>query len=63
MSIGIPKYSVVVRDHIDWAHRIKDYNGKCSRGHGHRWEMELFYQGSMLGFKNMLIDLPSSKNN
>ena len=56
MSIGIPKYSVVVRDHIDSAHRIKDYNGKCSRWHGHRWEIELCYQGSMLGFENMLID-------
>ncbi len=49
-------YQLKVKDHFDAAHFIKDYPGKCSRMHGHRWDVEVCLQGGTLGKLNMLID-------
>ena len=45
-----------VKTHFDAAHYIRDYEGKCSRVHGHRWEVEVVLQGTMLDKRNMLVD-------
>jgi 6-pyruvoyltetrahydropterin/6-carboxytetrahydropterin synthase len=45
-----------VEDHIDSAHYLKGYNGKCSREHGHRWSIKACFRGTKLDEMNMLID-------
>lgn len=49
-------YKLSVTDHFDAAHYIKDYEGKCSREHGHRWTVEVALEGHYLDRCNMLID-------
>lgn len=54
-------YQLIVKDHFDSAHYIKDYPGKCSRIHGHRWNIELVIEGRALDKLNMLIDFSKIK--
>lgn len=49
-------YRLRVKTHFDAAHYIRDYQGKCSREHGHRWEVEVEVEGRELHGANMLID-------
>jgi 6-pyruvoyltetrahydropterin/6-carboxytetrahydropterin synthase len=56
-------YRLQVKSHFDAAHYIKDYVGKCSRMHGHRWEVEVVVEGKMLDSKNMLLDFGEMKLN
>ena len=49
-------YTLRVKDHFDAAHYIEDYLGKCSRMHGHRWEVEVALEGKKLDKINMLVD-------
>lgn len=49
-------YKLSVTDHFDAAHYIKDYEGKCSREHGHRWTVEVALEGKYLDRCNMLVD-------
>lgn len=49
-------YILKVKDHIDSAHFIKSYKGKCSRLHGHRWDIEVVLEGPTLNRMNILID-------
>jgi len=55
-------YRLQVKTHFDAAHYIKDYPGKCSRMHGHRWEVEVVLEGKTLGNLNMLIDFGEVKD-
>jgi len=54
-------YRLQVRVHFDAAHYIRDYQGKCSREHGHRWEVEAVFEGSKLDDRNILIDFGDVK--
>lgn len=45
-----------MKTHFDAAHYIRDYQGKCSREHGHRWGVEVVVEGKELDNKNMLVD-------
>jgi 6-pyruvoyltetrahydropterin/6-carboxytetrahydropterin synthase len=49
-------YEIRVKEHFDAAHCIRSYVGKCSRIHGHRWEVEAAIGGTELRASNMLID-------
>ncbi len=49
-------FQLQVKDHFDAAHYIQDYKGKCSRMHGHRWEVEIVLCGKDLDQINMLVD-------
>ena len=49
-------YRLQVKTHFDAAHRIKDHAGKCSRMHGHRWEVEVVLEGKSLDSANILVD-------
>ncbi|KKM21864.1 hypothetical protein LCGC14_1631210, partial [marine sediment metagenome] len=40
---------------------IKDYDGKCQRTHGHRWEVEVHLQCEELDKLNMLLDFSKVK--
>ena len=41
-------YKLTTCAEFDSAHFLKDYNGKCSRLHGHRWKVEVTVGGEML---------------
>lgn len=49
-------YILRVKSHFDAAHRLEDYDGKCSRLHGHRWDVEIRVVGETLDDINMLVD-------
>lgn len=50
-------YRLQVKSHFDAAHYLTHYPGKCSRMHGHRWDVEVCIQGRELSeIGNMLID-------
>ncbi len=50
-------YRLKVKTHFDAAHQLNDYQGKCSRLHGHRWDVEAVVSGNnLLAPQNMLID-------
>ncbi len=49
-------YRVVAGHHFDSAHYLRGYQGKCSRLHGHRWEVEAEIRGEELNPLGMLID-------
>jgi len=55
-------YKLRVKSHFDAAHYIRDYSGKCSREHGHRWEVEVCIQGKSLDKLNMLVDFVELKS-
>ena len=55
------KFRLQFKTHFDAAHHIRDYLGKCSREHGHRWEVEEVLEGTKLNSKNMLVDFASVK--
>jgi len=50
-----------VKTHFDAAHYIRDYQGKCNRLHGHRWEVEVVIEGSKLDGRNILVDFGEVK--
>ena len=54
-------YELRVKEHFDAAHFIEDYPGKCSREHGHRWDVEVLLEGKTLGGLNMLVDFGEVK--
>lgn len=49
-------YRLQVKTHFDAAHYLKNYDGKCRNLHGHRWEVELVFEGKELNEINMLVD-------
>lgn len=56
-------YRLQVKTHFDAAHYLKDYVGKCSREHGHRWEVEVVLEGRGLSKLNILVDFKEVKEN
>jgi len=55
-------FRLKVKTHFDAAHHIRDYEGKCGRVHGHRWELEVVFEGTYLDDKNMLVDFRRVKD-
>jgi 6-pyruvoyltetrahydropterin/6-carboxytetrahydropterin synthase len=54
-------YRLTIKTHFDAAHYIRDYQGKCSREHGHRWNVELVIARQKLDKLNMVIDFKEAK--
>lgn len=54
-------YKLRAKAHFDSAHCLDGYKGKCSRVHGHRWDVEVAIEGDALDEINMLIDFSSVK--
>lgn len=54
-------YRLRVRDHFDAAHHIRDYVGKCSRVHGHRWVVEVCLSSISLDSLHMITDFANVK--
>jgi 6-pyruvoyltetrahydropterin/6-carboxytetrahydropterin synthase len=55
-------YELKVKAHFDAAHRLTNYDGKCHRTHGHRWDVQTTYVGEFLDDTNMLVDFKIVKN-
>lgn len=55
-------YELRVKQAFDAAHYIKDYQGKCSREHGHRWTVQVCLQGQKLDKRNILVDFKQVKD-
>ena len=49
-------YELTVRSAFEAAHFISGYSGKCSRLHGHNWNIEAVVRGEELDELGMLID-------
>jgi 6-pyruvoyltetrahydropterin/6-carboxytetrahydropterin synthase len=54
-------YRISTECHFDSAHFLKGYKGKCSRLHGHRWQVRIYLTGNKLDKIGMLIDFGSIK--
>jgi 6-pyruvoyltetrahydropterin/6-carboxytetrahydropterin synthase len=55
-AVGESMYRLRISTHFNAAHRLNNYDGECSRLHGHTWKVEVFVIGDKL--KNgMLVDL------
>ena len=55
-------YRLRVKAHFDAAHRLENYEGKCSQIHGHRWEVEVFVKGAQLNDTGLLVDFSVLKS-
>ena len=49
-------YELTVRSAFEAAHLIEGYKGKCSRLHGHNWNIEAVVRGAELDSLGMLVD-------
>ena len=54
-------YIINVKSHYDAAHFIVDYNGKCERLHGHRYDVEMGLGFDDLGTGGMAYDFTEAK--
>lgn len=68
MLIGGVMYKLKTKSNFDSAHFLKDYEGKCSNIHGHRWTVEIEVgaetlesdtqnRGMVVDFSNLKKDL------
>lgn len=55
------KWIVGIRLYFDSAHQLRGYEGKCSRLHGHRWEIELAVEATRLDKIGMAYDFTKLK--
>ena len=49
-------YTLQSQHRIYASHRLKDQGGKCTRLHGHQYEIILTLKTNELDYKNMIID-------
>lgn len=54
-------YIINVKSHYDAAHFIRDYNGKCERLHGHRYEVEVGLAFEEVGKGGIAYDFTEAK--
>ena len=54
-------YEIQVGAHFDAAHYLRDYQGPCSRMHGHTWRVEAAVIGSELGPGQLVMDFHDLK--
>lgn len=54
-------FEITVATHIDSAHLLHGYQGKCSNIHGHTWRVEVTLKGAQLNEIGLLIDFNEVK--
>jgi len=54
-------FIINVKSHYDAAHFIRDYQGKCERLHGHRYEVEAALAFEELGAGGIAYDFTEAK--
>lgn len=45
-----------IKTHFDAAHKLQNYDGKCSNLHGHRWEVVFSFRGPVNTTSGMMVD-------
>ena len=60
--VGDFVYRLRVKTYFDAAHKLDDYQGKCSQLHGHRWKVEVFVIGDTLNKTGLLVDFSVLKS-
>ena len=54
-------YILKFSSHFDGAHQLRNYEGKCARIHGHRWDIEAEVTGEKLDKRGLLVDFHDLK--
>ena len=54
-------FTLTTRLEFAAAHRLRNYDGNCSRLHGHNWKIEICVTGDKLDEAGMLIDFKDLK--
>lgn len=54
-------FEVSVRGKFSAAHQLRQYQGKCSRIHGHNWYVELYLRSEGLSETGMVVDFGELK--
>jgi len=49
-------YEIEITTNFSAAHRLRDYNGKCERLHGHNWKVEVVAGAMELDPLGMVMD-------
>lgn len=51
-----------IRTHFDAAHYLPHHTGKCKNMHGHRWVVEVEFEGPLDGHSGMVLDFSLLKD-
>lgn len=54
-------FEITVANHIDSAHSLRGYQGKCANIHGHTWRVEVTLKGENLNGIGLLVDFSEVK--
>ena len=54
-------YSITVTGHLDSAHYLREYQGKCANPHGHRFSYQITLVGPELDNLGMIVDFGDIK--
>ena len=55
-------FELTIQEEFEAAHRLPDYEGKCSRLHGHNWKVEVTVRGTQLDSTGLLMDFKVLKS-
>ena len=54
-------YRIIVEDDFSSAHRLREYEGKCSSLHGHNWKVRLTVRATELDRRGITMDFGKLK--
>ncbi len=54
-------FELTIMAEFEAAHNLRNYQGKCSRLHGHNWKVEVTVRGDKLDELGMIIDFTALK--
>ncbi len=54
-------YELTIKTGFSAAHSLRDYEGPCSRVHGHNWVVEVVVSGEVLQRNGILLDFADVK--
>jgi len=54
-------YRITVEDNFSSAHRLREYEGKCSSLHGHNWKVRLTVRSCELDQRGITVDFGKLK--
>jgi 6-pyruvoyltetrahydropterin/6-carboxytetrahydropterin synthase len=61
VTLTTPLFEVMTEVSFDSAHFLRDYEGKCTRLHGHTYRLQAYAQGQQLSSQGILLDLTCFK--
>jgi 6-pyruvoyltetrahydropterin/6-carboxytetrahydropterin synthase len=50
------QYVIAVEDTFSAAHRLREYEGRCARIHGHNWKVRAFVESTGVNAAGMVLD-------